>query len=170
MEEKTIVLIGGGFIGQHLLAALLASGMYRVRVLTRSGKWPAKWGPTPEKVEVFAGNVQNSKALAQVLCEGCIVVNLVYLWEAGEAANLAAIANLLDACKAVKVSRFIHLSTADVAGRVYMNFITESTPCNPANEYARTKLKIEAAILAATGVDAIMLRPTAVLGRVARTY
>jgi nucleoside-diphosphate-sugar epimerase len=74
--------------------------------------------------------------------------------------------NLLAACKDAKVSRLIHCSTADVAGRVQENLIDEQTQCLPITEYGKTKLKIEQAVFdfAKDHFDAVILRPTAVLG------
>ena len=80
-----------------------------------------------------------------ISCAGVHVINLSYLWNAGEELNLTCTHNLLAACKDAKVSRLIHCSTAAVAGRASKDLIDEKTQCLPISEYGTTKLKIELA-------------------------
>ena len=91
---------------------------------------------------------------------------LPILWNGGEAKNITAILNLLEACRFAKIKRLIHCSTAAVSGRVSGNFITESTPCLPMTDYGIIKLKIEKVILEAAkdNFDVSIIRPTAVFG------
>ena len=97
---------------------------------------------------------------------GCTVVHLAYLQGVGESENLAAIANLLEACKDANIKRLIHCSTAAVVGRVPDDIITEDTPCNPVSEYGIIKYKIEKAVGDAAGgsFDVAILRPTSIFG------
>ena len=74
-------------------------------------------------------------------------MHLAYLQGGVERGNLAATANLLEACKDANIRRLIHCSTAAVLGRVPDNIITEETPCNPVSNYGVTKLKIEKAVV-----------------------
>ncbi len=152
-----------GYIGKHLVAELVRSGGYRVRVLSRSRRQDVGFG---SEVEIFEGDLCSSDSLQGFLEPDCTVVNLVYLWNAGEVANLAATNNLLEACRTANVRRLIHCSTAAVVGRVTGNLVTEKTPCRPVTEYGITKLKVESAILAAGrgNLDVAALRPTAVFG------
>ncbi len=89
------------------------------------------------------------------------------MWSAGEANNLAATLNLMNACKAANIKRLIHLSTAMVSGRVVNSTVSEDDPCSPVTEYAVTKLKIEEMITAAAqgNFQVAILRPTAVFGQ-----
>jgi nucleoside-diphosphate-sugar epimerase len=165
--NKTIVILGAtGYIGSHLLASLAGVKDIKIKVLTRSGnqdQHPIQW---PECVEVIQGDLNDSAALHRLIEPGCTVVNLVYLWEGGEQANLAVTRNLLNACLSAGVGRLIHCSTAVVSGRASENPITESTECRPITEYGITKLKIEQLILtmAKGHFETVMLRPTAVFG------
>jgi nucleoside-diphosphate-sugar epimerase len=89
------------------------------------------------------GDLREPESLRGFLEQGCTVVNLVYLRDVGEGENIAAITNLLEACKSANMRRLVHCSTADVVGRVLDNLVTESTPCRPVTEYGITKLKME---------------------------
>ena len=164
---NTIAIVGAsGYIGRHLVAELARSGDNRVKVLTRkhlSGLPPTEW---PSNVEVVKGDIHDESSLHRLLEPDCTFVNLVYLWDGGELANLAVTRNLLKACKAMHVKRLIHCSTAAVVGRAPGDHITETTECRPITEYGVTKLKIEQEIIrASNGIfDAVILRPTGVFG------
>ena len=165
MPEVIAVIGASGYIGRHLVLALTQVS-YRIKALSRnvSGKphnvaWPAG-------IEVIQGSLNDPASLLVFFEEGCTVINLAYLWDAGEMANLSATSNMLCACKQAKVKRLIHCSTAAVVGRVPDNQISESTVCRPITEYGITKLKIEQMILDSGGWEGgtAILRPTAVFG------
>jgi nucleoside-diphosphate-sugar epimerase len=160
---NTIVIIGAsGYIGRNLVAELKAKGIYRIKVLLRADSKIEK----TEGIEFFEGDIFAPQSLNGLLELGCIVVNLVYLWNDGEEKNLILISNLLDACRIANVKRLIHCSTAAVVGRVSDNLITENTLCRPISEYGITKLKVEHVIIekARGNFDAVILRPTSVFG------
>lgn len=163
----TVAITGAsGYIGRHLVAQLRKHGNVRIKVLSRRNQrnpGTAQFGPG---VEVVEGNLFMPDSLKGFLEPGCTVVHLAYLQGGGERENLAATANLLEACKDANIKRLIHCSTAAVVGRVTDNIITEDTPCNPVSEYGITKLKIEKAVVdAASGsFDVAILRPTSVFG------
>lgn len=163
----TIAITGAsGYIGRHLVAQLRRHDNVRIKILSRrSQRNPvtAQFGPG---VEVVEGNLFMPDSLKGFLEPGCTVVHLAYLQGGSESENLAATANLLEACRDANIKRLIHCSTAAVVGRVADNIITEDTPCNPVSEYGITKLKIEKAMCDAVGgsFDVAILRPTSVFG------
>ena len=164
-RTKTVAILGSsGYIGRNLVEALRESGDYRIKLLSRSTERNGM-DAYPD-IEVFNGDLRKPETLRDFLEQGCTVINLVYLWSAGEAANLEVTANLLEACKAAKIKRLIHCSTAAVVGRATDNLIIEDTPCRPVTEYGVTKLKVEQAIIGvARGYfDVTILRPTSVFG------
>lgn len=163
---RSIAITGAsGFIGKHLVAELLRLGGFRIKLLTRN-QHKASIDLAGSGVEMVEGDLREPKSLRNFLEQGCTVVNLAYIQGSDEAENIVAINNLLAACKSANVRRLIHMSTADVAGRVRVNPVTENTQCRPVTEYAITKLKIENAVLAfaKNNFDIVILRPTAVFG------
>lgn len=164
---KTIAITGAsGYIGRYLVAELMRVGGWRIKVLSRTGQLDFNATNTGSKLEVVKGDLQDMASLQGFFEEQCTVVNLVYLWHAGETGNLAVTYNLLEACKNARVRRLVHCSTAAVVGRVPDNLVTENTICQPVTEYGITKLKIEEAVISmARGhFDAVILRPTSVFG------
>lgn len=164
---QTIAIVGSsGYIGKHLVADLVSLRCGRIKVLARRAKRDSVNSSWPNEVEVVQGDLHDTQSLLELFEPGCIVVNLVYLWNSGERVNLAITENLLAACKISQVRRLIHCSTAAVVGRVPDDDILESTSCKPITEYGVTKLKIERLIIdAANGsFDAAIVRPTGVFG------
>ncbi|MDI1270366.1 MAG: NAD-dependent epimerase/dehydratase family protein [Polaromonas sp.] len=164
---ETVAITGAsGYIGRHLVAQLRRLGNVRIKVLSRRNQRTPGSAQFGSGVEVVEGNLFMPDSLKGFLEPGCTVVHLAYLQGGGESENLAATANLLEACKDANIRRLIHCSTAAVVGRVPDNIITEETPCNPVSEYGVTKLKIEKAVVdAAVGsFDVAILRPTSVFG------
>lgn len=162
-----IAVVGAsGYIGKYLVAELAQLKDYRIKVLSRAQ--PGKLGGVvwSAEVEVTQGDLHDPESLQGFLETGCVVINLAYLWGAGEFENLAVTRNLLDACKLAQVRRLIHCSTAAVVGRVPDVRVTENAECRPITEYGITKLKLEDVITStAKGYfDAAILRPTSVFG------
>ena len=166
-NNSRIAIVGAsGFIGRHLVSDLLSLGGYEIRVLSRNRQRDVREEIFGQDVEIFEGDLGDPDSLKGFLLPGCTVVNLVYLWNAGEELNLACIHNLIAACKDAKVARLIHCSTAAVAGRAPNDLIDEKTQCLPISDYGTTKLRIERDIIASArdNFDAVILRPTSVFG------
>ncbi|WP_342243432.1 NAD-dependent epimerase/dehydratase family protein [Pseudomonas sp. OTU5201] len=158
-----IIVIGGtGFIGKYLVDFLAGSDQVsRVRLLSRRESGEAK----SAKVEIVRGNVFDKISLLDLIVEGAIVVNLAYLAEEGQDKNLELICNVIEVCRERKVRKFIHVSTAVVAGRAEASLVVEETVAYPFSEYDKTKLMVEDAIVNNDAAfEKIILRPTAVFG------
>lgn len=164
---QTILLLGAsGYVGQGLLVELAQKKEYRIKVLTRQRPETLRTLVSQCNIEIVQGDLQKPKTLTDFFEPDSFVINLAYLWHAGETGNMKAMDNLLQACKKAKVRRLIHCSTAVVVGNVYGGLVTEDTECYPTNEYESTKLKIETKILSlrGEGPDVVILRPTSVFG------
>lgn len=148
-----------GFLGRHLLAALLERDE-TVRVLTHRIRPGAFNGVT----EVH-GDLLDEGSLETLVDEGDTVVHLAYL-RAEDHVNVTAARNLARTCARRRVRRMVHLSTAMVVGAAEADTVTEETPCQPIAEYERMKLRIESLILQQLErrCDTVVLRPTAIFG------
>ena len=115
---------------------------------------------------IVEGDLMQPETLDSLLAPDCTVVNLVYLSSHSGADNLVAVGNLADACLKAQVKRLVHCSTAVVAGGAPGNQITEETPCDPRDEYERTKYEIEKLLARKScgQFELAILRPTAVFG------
>lgn len=163
------VLVTGasGFIGRHLVHRLLGQGA-SLRIVTRHpDRLPREWAG---RVQIVACSLADG-ATIQSAVEG---VTLVFHL-AGEtnhvgamqAVNVDATWNLVRAACTVGVKRFVHLSSVGVIGAEREGEIAEDEPCRPKNEYERTKLGGEQAVLdmaRTSSCDFAVVRPTIVFG------
>lgn len=79
-------------------------------------------------------------------------------------ANVDAAANVARLAKAAGAEKFVLISTAHVHGRVAAGIVTDTTPLNPMDEYAASKLQAEAAVAEIFGRRLTIIRPVAVIG------
>jgi nucleoside-diphosphate-sugar epimerase len=166
MSKNIAILGASGYIGTRLVTQLAHRGDCAIRVLTRDKRRDLAGGWCPAGVELIEGDVGDAASLRALLVPGCVVINLVYLWDAGEDANLMMIRCLLAACHDLKVARLIHCSTAGVMGRVSGNDVDEEDQSLPVDDYGTTKLRIEETIMrSAQGYfESVIVRPTSVFG------
>jgi len=168
MTYQNILVLGGtGFIGQRVVAELVARGR-RVRVATRRRSRGRALLVLPS-VELVEGNIADAAQLA-ALIKGCdAVVNLVgILHDSGRAAAAdspaagrygaqfaAAHVNLprsiVAACRQHGLARVVHVSSLG------------ADPAGPSG-YLRSKGDGESLIREAPGICATILRPSVVFG------
>lgn len=162
-DSPLLVLVGGtGFVGRGVLARLAPDWDGEIRVW---GRRPAAGLPAAARFDRV--DLRERESVIAALPTGSTVVNLAYSRAGGLEENLAMSANLAEACLRRSAERLVHLSTAVVAGLVREEWVTETTPCRPADEYQRTKLEVEAQLerLTRGHLPLLLLRPTAVFGR-----
>ena len=152
---KVLVLGASGFIGSRLAAALAEAG-HQVVAGARRPDTARRRAPALEWVRAEFRELQAPESWAPLLTGVEAVVNCVGALQdaAGESTRVAhetGPAALVAACEAAGVSRFVHVSAvgADAAA---------------GTAYARSKLKTEA-LLAASELDWIVLRPSLVVAR-----
>jgi len=151
MADTVLVTGGAGYIGSHTVRQLVAAN-YRVVVLDDLSTGH-RWAVSPQATLVV-GNAGDA-ALAGALIEehgvgavvhfaGSIVIPesvadpLKYYGN-----NSAASRNLIEACVAKGVARFIFSSTAAVYGIPEELPVPETAPTQPINPYGRSKLVTE---------------------------
>ncbi len=148
---KVCVVGGAGYIGSHVVKALLAAG-HQVLVLDnlRSGhRSNLRPGVAFKHADLMVPSSLEA-ALQSEACDGAI--HLAALKAAGESMtepekystqNIAGSLNLFHALLAAGVRRVVFSSTAAVYGAPQATPMDESHPTNPENWYGATKLAVE---------------------------
>lgn len=157
-----LVTGGSGFIGSHLVEALLARGETHIRILdiVRSPLFEGE-----PSVEFVQGSITDIETVTRA-CRGIDVVFHVAArldfftdhWfdaASSNAVNVGGTKNVIAACTSENVPTLVHMSTSTVtfdAGHDYVDS-DESAPYNvdPVSHYPRTKKIAEIAVLAANG-------------------
>ncbi|WP_373999507.1 NAD-dependent epimerase/dehydratase family protein [Bdellovibrio bacteriovorus] len=164
----TISVIGAsGFIGGHFLNYLLknsSSEKLRINILAHKRKISSA---LPDNVNVIEGNLLDSSSIINLVEEGGVVINLVYLSKCTHEQNIEAAQNIVNICIKKGVRRIVHCSTAMVVGNAQIDLVDERTQCIPASQYEKTKLAVERVFLGAASqnLEVVVLRPTAVFGK-----
>ena len=157
-------IIGGtGFIGQHLCKELEREKNPTIRILSRHAQASTR---RPNHFQVVPGNILNLESLNNFMQTNSTAINFTYLYDKSYEDNIQSARNLAEVCKAQKVKRLVHCSTAVVVGRAKNNIINENTVCIPSTPYEKTKLEIEKILIDSLKgkTEVIIIRPTAVFG------
>jgi len=165
---KAFVTGGTGFIGSHLVEALLKSKEYsEVRCLVRSQE---KWlsGSDFKKI---SGDLQDLQALSKGLEGADVVFHIAAIVKAPTKkefthANVDATENLVRLAQKKGVKNMVILSSLAAAGPSNGSPKTENEPMNPVSMYGKSKKEMEAKIHKASQKnDSIkIIRPPAVYG------
>jgi len=146
---KTLAITGGtGFVGKRLIEQALAAG-HRVSALTRRAQ------PARDEVTWVAGALDDAPALANLVAGADAVIHVAGVVNAADragfaAGNIAGTQAMVDAARNAGVRRFIHVSS--LAAREPQ-----------LSAYGWSKHGAEE-VVAASGLDWTMVRPTAVFG------
>ncbi len=171
-----LVTGGSGFLGSHLVEALIARGE-RVRVLTR----PTSQTDHLESlgVELVHGDLSDRPSLETALQSIERVYHCAALaadwgtWEAFRAANVTGVDNLLAAALESNVDKVIHVSTTDVYGHPDYP-ADESAPFRPRGwPYGDTKIEGEQIVWdyhRQHGLPITVVRPVNIYGPRSTTF
>lgn len=165
----TLIVGGGGFIGNHFARAMMAQGTRNVIVVGRSA---AARFPLPDGVSYLQGDASDASFVGTLLDRCDEVVDLAYATVPKTSfddpvhdvlVNLPASVTLLREAARRKLRRFVLVSSG---GTVYGNAsylpIDESHPTNPVSPYGITKLALEKYALMfhrLEGLPAVIVRP-----------
>ena len=120
MIKKTVVVGGSGFIGSHVADHLSDAG-YQVTIYDKA---PSLYLRNDQ--EMIVGDVQESEKLKQVITDAEVVYNFAALADLNQAleqpiktinVNILGNLNVMEACHAHGVKRFIYASTVYVHSR-----------------------------------------------------
>ena len=160
--RRVFVTGASGFIGRHLVRALIDAGA-EVTVWSRTRRSAAALKGQP--VKVIIGNLSNAAELQSVLQGQEVVFHLAYDGRASAAANLSAFDSLFSAATKARVGRFVHTSSIVVYDDWPNSDIDEhSTMSRPGGgAYRRAKIEMERRLMGGT-LPAAILQPTIVYG------
>jgi NADH dehydrogenase len=153
--NSVCVLGGSGFVGRHICNTLVSHG-YRVVVPSRDRE-RAKSLTTLPTVDVITANVHDPRQLVDAMRGSEAVVNLVGVLHDGRGgasfreAHVELARKVVAACRESGIRRLLHMSALN------------ADPKGP-SAYLRTKGEAEA-IVAASGLDYTIFRPSVIFGR-----
>jgi UDP-glucose 4-epimerase len=166
---EALVLGGCGFIGSHVVDALIAEG-HSVTVLDRS---PEHYRQTPTSVRYEFADFGDRMTLFRVLTGKDVVFHLVSTTVPGisnfdpradVSGNLLGTLGLIEAMTSLDIRRIVYLSSG---GTVYGNAekepIPEDHPLRPINSYGIVKVAVESYLELyhrTHGLNPIVIRPS----------
>jgi dTDP-glucose 4,6-dehydratase len=176
MTMHALVTGAGGFIGSHVVEALVRTGT-RVRAFVhynsagRRGHLDDLPTEVLANVEIIAGDIADT-ACVHTAVHGCdhvfhlaALIGIPYSYRAAESyvrTNVSGTLNILEACRAAEVTRLVHTSTSEVYGSPESVPIDELHRLKPQSPYAATKASADLLALsyrASFGSPVVVVRP-----------
>jgi len=176
-KPKRIFVTGGdGFIGSHLVEALVRDG-HEVLALVQYNSFNSKgWLADVEQavldqIEIVAGDVRDRSQMKSCV-KGCdavmhlaALIAIPYSYAAPQSyvdTNITGTLNILEAARDIGNVRVIHTSTSEVYGTAQFVPITESHPLQGQSPYSATKIasdQLAFSYYAAFGLPVTIIRP-----------
>ncbi|MFJ3761336.1 SDR family NAD(P)-dependent oxidoreductase [Streptomyces sp. NPDC090080] len=173
----TVAVTGAeGFIGSHLVEALVASG-HRVRAMAQYNSFSSYgWLETlpqdvMDSVEVVLGDVRDAGSVQHLLTGTEAVYHLAaliaipYSYQAPHsyvATNVTGTLNVLESVRRLGIPRMVHTSTSETYGTAQTVPITEDHPINTQSPYSASKAggdRLADGYYASFGTPVVTLRP-----------
>lgn len=153
-DQKILVTGADGFIGSHLIEALVRQG-YKVRAFVLYNSFNS-WGWLDEcsedvkgQFEVFAGDIRDPHGVKEAM-KGCnsvlhlaALIAIPYSYHSPDTyvdTNIKGTLNVLQAARELGVRRMVHTSTSEVYGTARFVPITEEHPLRGQSPYSATKI------------------------------
>ncbi|MGM9862318.1 MAG: NAD-dependent 4,6-dehydratase LegB [Muribaculaceae bacterium] len=175
-KNKPVLVTGAdGFIGSHLVEALLQSG-YKVRALAlynsfNNWGWLEQVAAAEGSLEIVTGDVRDPN-LCREITRGCTAVfhlaaliAIPYSYVAPDSyvdTNIKGTLNMCQAARDAGVDRIIVTSTSEVYGTAQYVPIDEKHPRQPQSPYSATKIGADAIALSfrnAFDLPVVIARP-----------
>ncbi len=175
--RQVLVTGAGGFIGSHLVEALVEAGA-KVRALVRYnarndyGRLEDVADDVLAEVDVFTGDLANPEAVTSAIAECELIFHLGALIPIPYSyvhprefmvSNVEGTLNMLEAVRrSGRGARLVHTSTSEVYGTAQRIPIDESHPLQAQSPYAATKVAADQLALSfhrSFDMDVIVVRP-----------
>ena len=176
MADLVAVTGAEGFIGSHLVEALVAAG-HRVRAMVLYNSM-GSWGwledldaDVLDRVDIVPGDVRDAASVRELVEGAAAVYHLAaliaipYSYRAPRSyvdTNVIGTLNVLDAVRACDTPRLVHTSTSETYGTARAVPISEHHPLQAQSPYAASKVaadKLVESYHLSFGVPAVTLRP-----------
>lgn len=176
MPNKILVTGADGFIGSHLVEALVRAG-YEVRAFVLYNSFNS-WGwldrcadDVREQFEIFAGDIRDPHGVRTAM-EGCdavlhlaALIAIPYSYHSPDTyvdTNVKGTLNVVQAARELGVSKVVHTSTSEVYGTAQYVPITEAHPLQGQSPYSASKIgadQIAQSFYLSFGTPVVTLRP-----------
>jgi len=173
---KILVTGADGFIGSHLVEALLARG-FDTRAFVQYNSFNS-WGwldhappPVRRELDVFAGDIRDPHGVRTAM-QGCDVVlhlaalvAIPYSYHSPAAyidTNIKGTLHVLQAARDLGLRRVVHTSTSEVYGTARSVPMTEEHPLHGQSPYSASKIgadQLAYAFFASFGLPVVIARP-----------
>jgi dTDP-glucose 4,6-dehydratase len=174
--KKILVTGADGFIGSHLVEALVRSG-YNVKAFVLYNSFNS-WGWLDQvsddvkgKFEVFAGDVRDPHGVRKAMEDCQVVLHLAaliaipYSYHSPDTyidTNVKGTLNIVQAAKELGISRVVHTSTSEVYGTARFVPMTENHPLQGQSPYSASKIgadQIAMSFYTSFNTPVVVLRP-----------
>lgn len=174
--RKVLVTGAGGFIGSHLVSALVERGA-RVRAMVRYnsrndiGQLRALGDDALRQLQIDRGDIRDARFVRtavenqEVVFHLAALITIPYSYVAPASyfeTNLTGTLNVLEAMRELGTPRFVHTSTSEVYGSALFAPMDETHPLQAQSPYSASKIaadKLVESYVRSFAVPAVTVRP-----------
>jgi nucleoside-diphosphate-sugar epimerase len=118
------------------------------------------------RIAAVHGSLLEPDSLHAWMPPGAAIIHVAWSSSMSAEDHVRSARHLAEVATQAKITRFVHCSTAVVAGRTRETVVNENTACEPVNGYERGKYALELALASAAAgrFPLAIVRPTAIFG------